>query len=57
MNKSEYLKNAKMFLKMSEMDLTVIKIIKLTKMLLSGALFINIAAFVIMMFFGIKKVK
>lgn len=57
MNKTEYLKNAKMFLKMSEMDLTVLKIVKLTKILLSGALFVNTAAFAVMMFFGIKKAK
>ena len=57
MNKKDLLKKAKMFLKMAEYDYVIIRIIKITKIILTAALFINSAAFAAMTFFGVKKIK
>ena len=57
MNKSEYLKTSKTFLKMAELDLAAMKFIRAAKMLLNTALIINSAAFAFMLFFSVKKVK
>ena len=57
MNKSEYLKTSKTFLKMAELDLAAMKFIRTAKLLLNAALIINSAAFAFMLFFGAEKVK
>ena len=57
MNKKDFLKSAKMFLKMAEYDFVMIRIIKIAKIILTAALFINSAAFAAMTLFGIKKIK
>ena len=55
MNKQMYLKKAKTFLKMAELDLSVIKIVRMIKLILTAALFVNGFAFAAMLAFGMKK--
>lgn len=57
MNKKDLLKKAKMFLKMAEYDYVIIRIIKITKNILTAALFINSAAFGVLILLEMKKLK
>ena len=57
MNGKENLKRAKLFLKMAEYDFTLIKIIKVAKAVFAAALFLNSAAFGVMLLSGMKKLK
>lgn len=57
MNKTECLKKAKLFLKMTECDVALIKILRISKIILTAALFLNSAGFAAMILCGMKKIK
>ena len=57
MNKTDSLKNAKLFLKMTQWDVTLIKLLKISKIITTGALFLNFAGFMTFLFMGMKRKK
>lgn len=57
MKNIECLKASKLFLKMAECDLAVIKVVKLVKLILTAALIVNSAAFAVSFCCGMKNKK
>lgn len=57
MNKKKCLKQAKLFLKMTECNLTLIGALKVLKMITTVALALNLIGFLLIFCFNIKKMK
>lgn len=57
MNKEEYIKKARIFLKMAEYDFTAMKAVRIAKSILSVALIINSVIFAVLFACGTKNTK
>lgn len=57
MDKKDCIKKANIFLKMAEYDFTIIKIVRLIKVISSTALLVNSLVFVMMLLHGVREAK